>query len=311
MISSVLNARSMGRMRTLHAVAVNGSMARAAAALNYTPSAVSQQLALLEEEIGMRLTFKIGRVSHLTEAGSMLAERAAHLLAELERAERDLEALRSARGGVLSIGAFPSAGRRLVPGALQRFGTEHPDVRLHVSELEPEQSFPKLQLGELDMALAYECDLVPVDVPGEQVTLFYEPMFVVHQPRGGTGQIDLRKLRDAPWITPARGTILHEFTIRACGAAGFNPEIGALWTDFEVIQNLAAQGLGVAFVPAIALSPPHDDVAVRETTKTYRRRVFVAWRSGRAQPGLLDAMVEAFRATARALDAPLELPNAA
>jgi DNA-binding transcriptional LysR family regulator len=158
-----------------------------------------------------------------------------------------------------------------------------------------------LARGELDLAIAFECDLVPL-APGhyEEETLFSEPMCIVHAPGWpgrSRGPIDLGSLAEERWIVPAAGTAIHEFTVRACQAAGFEPRVASIWTDFQVVQSLAAQGFGVAFVPELALFPPREGVVVRETTVSLRRRVFAAWRPGSSRAPLIAAIVEAFRAT--------------
>ena len=110
-------------------------------------------------------------------------------------------------------------------------------------------------------------------------------------------RLDLRALRDAHWIVPAEGTAIHEFTLRACQAAGFQPSIGSVWTDFQVVQSLAGQGFGVAFAPRLALEPPRTGVVVRHTTTSFHRRVFAAWREGNARAPLIRELVGAIRDT--------------
>jgi len=291
------------RLRVLREVAIAGSMAGAARALSFTPSAVSQQIAALEQEAGVTLLERRGRGITLTDAARALVTRTEAILAELARADADLDAVKHAALGSLSIGAFPTSGTWLVPSALRAFSSRHPEVQVRLTELEPERSLPMLARGELDLAIAFECDLVPLS-PGhyEEETLFSEPMCIVHAPdrpdRSG-GPIDLGSLGEERWIVPAAGTAIHEFTVRACQAAGFEPQIASIWTNFQVVQSLAAQGFGVAFVPELALSPPRQGVVVRKTTSSLDRRVFAAWRPGSARAPLITAIVQAFRDTVR------------
>ena len=290
------------RLRVLREVAISGSMAGAARSLSFTPSAISQQIALLEQETGVTLLDRRGRGVELTDAARALVLRTEAILTELARANADLEAVKNSALGSLSIGAFPTSGTSVVPAALRVFSALHPEVEVQLTELQPERSLPMLIRGELDLAIGFECDLVPLP-PGhyEEETLFSEPMHVIHaEGRAGPpdGPIDLHSLRDERWIVPAPGTPIHEFTVRACQAAGFEPRIASIWTDFQVVQSLAAQGFGVAFVPRLALFPPREGVVVRETTAPLRRRVFAAWRPGSSRAPLIAAIVEAFRETA-------------
>jgi DNA-binding transcriptional LysR family regulator len=174
-------------------------------------------------------------------------------------------------------------------------------VEISLTEVEPEQSLPMVRQGELDLALAFECDLVPLpDGDFEAETLLNEPMLVVLAPGkfGRRDRLDLRCLKDEHWIVPGPGTAIHEFTLRACQIAGFHPQIKSTWTDFQVVQSLAAQGYGVAFVPRLAVSPARPGVAVRHTTNDLHRRVFAAWRRGTLRTPLVNSMLDSFRATA-------------
>ena len=288
------------RLRVLHEVAVHGSLAGAARALAFTPSAVSQQLTALEREAGVPLLERSRRGVRLTDAGRALVERTEVILGELARAEADLAAIGEQRAGLLRVGGFPSAGLRLVPEAILEFAAGHPGVELRLVELEPEESLPRLRLGELDLTLAFECDYVPLSLDGgvEQETLFSEPMLLLDARGARTGTVDLRELETRPWIAPDPGSAIHEFTVRACQAAGFEPRITSVWNDFRVVQTLVAAGLGVAFVPRLAVSA-EPDVVVRPVAGRPSRRILAAWRPGTARAPLVDALRTAFRAAAR------------
>jgi DNA-binding transcriptional LysR family regulator len=288
------------RLRVLREVALMGSLSAAAESLSFTPSAVSQQVATLERETGVVLLERDGRGVRLTDAARALVGRTEIVLAELNRAEADIKAVKEASLGSLSIGAFPTSGTWLIPATLRAFAQKHPNVEIRLSELEPEASLPMLQRGEIDVALAFECDFVPLPRGRfEEETLFREPMLIVHASRryGRRHRLNLNKLRDEPWIVPSSGTAIHEFTLRACQIAGFQPKVRSIWTDFQVVQSLAAQGYGVAFVPQLALSPARAGVVVRHAVGDPHRRVFAAWQAGSSRAPLLRAIVDAFRVT--------------
>src|SRR5687767_6287798 len=118
----------LNRLKALHAIHVYGSVGAAAEALMVTPSAVSQQLAKLEREIGARLIERNGRGVRLTDAAGLLAEHAEKILALVETAEADFEALRGEVVGRLNVGAFPTAARGLMPPALVELRERHPDL---------------------------------------------------------------------------------------------------------------------------------------------------------------------------------------
>jgi DNA-binding transcriptional LysR family regulator len=273
-------------------------MVAAAERLSFTPSAISQQISALEREAGVALVERQGRRIRLTDAAKSLVEHTEAILSELSRAEADLVAVRQAQLGSLTIGAFPTSGTLLVPAAMRIFADHHPAVTVRIVEVEPENSLPMVRSGELDLAIAFECDLVPLAAEDfETRTLFREPMLLVHSPDSVQTKrpLLLSELKDQQWIAPAAGTAIHEFTLRACGLTGYQPMITSTWTDFQVVQSLAAQRFGVAFVPQLALSPPRRGVVVTTTEPNFCRSVFAAWRSGNSREPLVKSAVDAFR----------------
>ena len=294
------------RLTVLREVALHGSLAAAARALAFTPSAVSQQVSALEREAGVPLIERSRSGVELTDAGRALVARTESILAELSGAQADLEAIVARRSGVLRIGAFPTAGFELVPAAIVAFAAQYPGVELRLVELEPELSLPRLRLGELDLAVAFECDYVPLPLDSgfEQETLFREPMLVLCQKRrvDADEPLDLRELAGQSWIAPDPGSTIHEFTVRICQAAGFEPAIASIWNDFRVVRVLVSAGVGVAFAPQIAATPTQGVVA-REIQGSPGRRVFAAWRPGTARAPLVEALIGAFRAAVPAVQA--------
>src|ERR1700750_2282339 len=125
----------MRRLRVLHAVSAYGSVTAAAAALGYSAPAVSQQLAALEREVGMRLTERAGRGVELTPAAHILVGHTDALLARLHAAEADRGALRDQIAGRVTLAAFPSAAASLVPAAWAALAGSAPQVRLGPTEV--------------------------------------------------------------------------------------------------------------------------------------------------------------------------------
>src|SRR5919107_906360 len=131
------------RLRVLREVAARGSFSAAADALAYTQSAVSQQIAALEREAGIRLVDRNARGVRLTDAGRALVDHADAILARLADAEAELEAIAGLRGGRLRLASFPSAGATIMPEAIARFRERHPGVELTLEPAEPEHSIAK------------------------------------------------------------------------------------------------------------------------------------------------------------------------
>jgi len=288
------------RLRVLHAVSAYGSVTAAAAALGYSAPAVSQQLAALEREVGMRLTERAGRGVELTPAAHILVGHTDALLARLDAAEADLAALRDQIAGRVTLAAFPSAAAGLVPAAWAALAGSAPQVRLDLTEMEPEESLPAVLRGETDVAVAHEYDLLPrpLDPLFERRELLDDPV-VLAIPAGypADGPVPLASLAGQPFLAPRQATSCAEMIQRACARAGFVPRVVARASDFQVLLSLVAAGAGVTLVPGLAarwlpprvrLVPPADPVT---------RRVFtVSRRGGDRKPAVrvvLDALSDA------------------
>nr|WSX48355.1 LysR substrate-binding domain-containing protein [Streptomyces sp. NBC_00974] len=162
------------RLRLLRELARRGTIAAVAEALSFSPSAVSQQLGVLEREAGLPLLERTGRRVRLTPAGQNLVVHAEAVLELLEQADADLAEARSGLAGALRIGSFPTATRAIVPAALTTLARRHPGLEPMVSETDPAAVAHALRAGDLDVALIHEYDFVPArQEPG----LATEPLY--------------------------------------------------------------------------------------------------------------------------------------
>ena len=292
------------RMRVLREVAERGTIAAAARALDFTPSAVSQQLAALEREAGVALLDRHGGRVGLTEAGRRLVVRTESILAELEAATAELYAAAADVTGDVHVAAFPSAERSLLVPALAELGRKHPDVRVRTTELEPEASLPALRLGDVDLAVSHE-DVgrpTPADARLERVDLLEDPLRVVLPPGhpADADAVALARLADARWVATPPGTACRAMLEHACATAGFVPDVPFHANDFGVLAAYVAAGLGVAMVPELALGAFGSGVVVRPVADVaVMRRIYVSARRGGLARPALAAMVEALGAAAR------------
>ncbi len=293
------------KLRLLRELAHRATIAAVAEALSYTPSAVSQQLAALEREAGVPLLQRNGRRVVLTPAGAALAERTEEILALLEQASGALAATRTGLAGPLKIGAFPTAVRTILPGALVALGRDHPGLELMVTELDPAAVPDALRSGALDVALVHDYDYVPVqpDPALDTEPLLEEAIYLASPPAwaqsGAVGDDPVWRHRDAPWIVGSPDTLCHAMAVRACQAAGFTPRIRHHADDFATVLALVAAGQGVALVPQLgAINPPADAVLTPLPT---RRRTRVAYRNGTRHQPPVSSCIAAIRASARTL----------
>ncbi len=155
------------RLRVLVAVARCGSVTAAARALNYAQPSVSHHLARLEAETGIKLIQRAGRGIRLTDAGRLLAERAAEVIGRLDAAENELAAYTGLRAGRLRLAAFPSALGTIVPAAAAMLRGQQPSVDLRLTEAEPPEALRMLRAGYVDVALVFRYSPEPPDAGDE------------------------------------------------------------------------------------------------------------------------------------------------
>ena len=270
------------RMRVLREVSLRGSFSAAAESLSYTQSAVSQQIAALEREAGTVLVERGPRGVRLTDAGRALVDHTDAILARLEAAERELEAIAGLHGGHLRLVAFPSAASSLMPLAIAEFRRRHPAVELSLEPREPEEAMACVRAGECDVALSLEPGFRPFQHEGiEKFTLLDDPMFLVmprEHPLADKPDIGLADLADEAFIQGSLQTCPDTtILLRACNAAGFEPRIAFHSDDYTAIQGFIAAGVGVGLVPDLALLSVRDDIVVRDLgPKAPFRRIFAA-----------------------------------
>lgn len=301
-------AWDLHRLALLRELQERGTLAAVAEALRYTPSAVSQQLAVLEREAGTPLLEKAGRGVRLTDAGRLLAEHAAVLLADADAARADLDALHGDVRGVVRAGGLQSATRSLLIPALARAGAQHPDLRVEITELELEQALPELRVGALDLAVSDEYDGHPRPRPRGFVveTLHEEPLRLVlpadHRLARRRRAVPLAALRDEVWVASAAGTGHHALVLSTCRSlGGYEPDLRHRSNDADVQLELVRTTGAVALLPPLTL-PAHDPgLAVRDLAKgSVSRRLSLITREG-PRPPALRAYVDALADVARRL----------
>jgi DNA-binding transcriptional LysR family regulator len=292
------------RLRVLREVALRGSIAGAAEALRFTPSAVSQQVAKLEREAGVPLVERGPRSVSLTPAGWRLVDHAEAILDRLARAELELRAL-AGEPPELRLGAITTAAVGIVPDALVRFGAVRPDVEVTVAEADPLASLAGLPTRELDLAIVFEYDYVPLPSDPRIVfeVLLEEPLRVVLPASHALAKrraVRLADLADETWIQSTPRSACRPFTERACRAAGFEPRIRFEFDDYAAMQNLVASGAGVALAPDLGLTRLSPGVAARPIAFGPKRRILAAYRAGEGELFGIPDMLLALRETVAA-----------
>jgi DNA-binding transcriptional LysR family regulator len=296
------------RLRTLREVALHGTIRAAAEALSFSPSAVSQQLSALERELGYELLERRGRSVHLTAAGRVLAERADSILAGLADAEAEARAAAGEDGPGVRVASFASAAATIVAEAVRGNG-----LRAHIVELDPRLGLARLRAGEVDVAILWEYDYVPLRMSGpvELVPLLDDPIHVV-LPRSHAAAaaptVELADLADEPWIDSTEASSCHPFLTRACVAAGFEPRVAAETNDHRTLHHWVASGVGLAVIPLLSqLDLPASLVARPIRTSPPKRRISAAYRTASAGDPRVRTVVERLEAAAASRPAVLAL----
>jgi DNA-binding transcriptional LysR family regulator len=295
-------------LTTFREVALRRSFSDAATVLGYTQPAVSQHVARLEAVVGVRLLDRDARGVHPTPAGELLLTRAAALLDAARRAEEEVREAAGAGRPTVRIGAFATLAAGLLPGATRDLRARRPDLRMEVKVIEPEDAIDAMLSDRLDLATIIDSELSPMGVrPGvEHVHLCEDPLLLVmasDHPMANRASVGLEELAGEGWLMPDVGGTCPDSNIvlRACRDAGFEPDVRLAFDDYPALQGMAAAGVGVALIPSLATANIRSDVAIIPLRgQPPARRIQAAVRVGEVDP-LVDHVIEALRAAARAL----------
>jgi DNA-binding transcriptional LysR family regulator len=299
------------RLRLLSELARRGTIAEAARTVGYTPSAVSQSLSRLEQEVGVALLERDGRRVRLTPAAHALVARADRALAELDAAAAELAAEAGTVRGPVAIGAFPSAAIALVIPAVAEAARRHPELSCAVHEHEADEAIGRLRAGELDLVVSeHNDDIAPPATGGlEEHALLSEPLLLVLPggPDGARAPIDLAGFADADWITGLPGSQYALALERAAAAAGFAARVAHRADEAYVVQSLVAAGLGIALLPALACTPVPGIHYAPARPAPPSRHVVALVRRGAARRPALAALLGLLRAQAEVAATTLRL----
>jgi DNA-binding transcriptional LysR family regulator len=258
------------RLRLLRELEQRGTIAAVADALQFTPSAVSQQLAMLERETGVKLLERAGRGVRLTDPAVVLVAHADALLERAALAEADLAAAAGAVTGRARVASFQSVALRVALPAFAALQRDAPGLRCELVEAEPEDALPALALGDVDLVLGDEWQHNPWRLPAglQRRLLLRDPVKLVlpedHPAAQGEEPVPLSELAGDAWATGFERMGWEEMTQRACRQhGGFEPDIRHRTNDAVVTLALVGHGLAVTLLPDLVLSGELPGVAVR------------------------------------------------
>jgi DNA-binding transcriptional LysR family regulator len=287
----------------LEAVAKTGSFGKAATALGYTQSAVSQQIATLERQVGQKLIERPGgpKPVSLTEAGRLLLTHAEAIAARVAAAQADLAALGDGEAGALRVGVFQSVGQRILPELMRRYLHAWPQVKVTLTEsANDEELLALVERGELDLTFS---DLPLTEGPFDSVELLRDPYVLVVAADSPIADRDvpltIREVAELDLIGHK-----HCRTMKQLEANIRRPLQFVFRSDHnQTVQALVASGVGSALVPKLTMDPEDETTKLIELPKLPPRLIAMAWHRDRYRTPAARAFVE----TAQEVTAELEL----
>jgi len=291
---------NLQRLRLLDVFARVGTVRAVADELVMSPSAVSQQLAVLEAETGAALFERAGRTLSLTAAGELLVERARGLLDQAEAVDAELAELSTEPAGRIRLGGFASSVSPLLTRAAGSLAATHPRLEIELVEIEPREATTALLQGRLELVVTVdEADGTLLAPTITVVPLATDPLMAV-LPLGhalaSAASVSLGQLSGEKWALDHAGSYLGELVPRACRAAGFEPHVVGRFSSYGVLlAHVAATG-SVAVLPELAIQP---GVVARPVEELADRRIVIALRTGTARRRALTVVVDALHAAAR------------
>jgi DNA-binding transcriptional LysR family regulator len=315
------------RLQLLREISRRGSIKAAAEAMSISPSAVSQQLAILEREAGVELLERSGRRVRLTDAAQLLVRHADTITGAIAAAEADLASMQQLVIGTLRVAAFPTAARAILPDVMTALSRQHPALRVTLRDLEAAESLTALQMDEIDLAIVDEYD-EPARIPDgglEFCEFMRDPLYLALPPEESSmagaavrpsldpgaavrpstagaavrpsldpgAAVRLSDFRDAFWIMDTEDSHLGQVTLRACRSSGFEPHVRSNCKDFSVIIALVEAGLGVGMLPGLAIHDRPVRASIHPTDPPLARRIASVIRPERhSHPMIVSALAE-------------------
>jgi DNA-binding transcriptional LysR family regulator len=280
------------RLRLLRELKIRGTLAEVAEALQYSPSSVSQQLALLEKEAGVVLLRKTGRRVQLTPQAEVLVAHTAQLLETLEQAEADLAASLTTVTGTVRIAVFQSAALALMPDALTRMLSRYPEVRIEMTQREPETALHETWARDFDLVIAeqYPGHAAPRYAELDRIRLT-EDAIRLAAPPSSPGRPVINSLADTAelaWVMEPRGAASRHWAEQACRSAGFEPDVRFETADLQAQIRLIESGNAVALMPDLVWTGRGTTAQLIRLPGDPHRTVFTsARRSGAKRPAIV------------------------
>ncbi|MFC7394435.1 LysR family transcriptional regulator [Scopulibacillus cellulosilyticus] len=230
-------------------------VSRAAESLHVAQSAVSRQISLLENELGVDLFTRENRSVRLTQIGRLFLEHTERVIAELEQAKQRIEEYLNPDQGTIRLGFSTTLSIHTLPMVMTQFRTEHPNINFQLHQGTMDYLIKLIERGDIDIALAAP---VPTNHPNIKGKVFFTEKMSALVPNNhelaDKSHLRLIELRSERFITFRSGFSLRDIVIKACKQTGFTPEIAFEGEDMDTIKGLVSAGLGIAIIPEHAMA---------------------------------------------------------
>lgn len=287
----------MRRLRVLHELKLRGTLSAVADALAYSPSAVSQQLAQLEREVGVPLVKKVGRRVALTPQGEVLAAHAATLLDGLEAAESAVSQTLASVSGTVRLAVFQSAAHAIIPRAISLVAEQHPQLRVITVEREPDEALFEVSARDFDLVIAeqYPGHTRALRTDLDRVPLGHDAIRLAMPPKPDAADTSIAvvadfaaSVRTLPWVMEPEGTASRSWAQQLCRHAGFEPDVRFETADLMAHIRLIRSGNAVGLLPDLVWAGEAPSVSLHALPGNPQREVFTSARPANAsRPGVL------------------------
>ncbi|QXI42766.1 LysR family transcriptional regulator [Pseudomonas wayambapalatensis] len=250
------------QLRSFIEVVHRGGFTQAAQTLHISQSAVSKQVAQLEEDLGQLLLERQSSQLHLTAAGRIVLERGEALLRQRHELLAELDDLSQMARGELRLGLPVVGGEALFASLFAEYRQRYPNISVHLVEGGSRIVEQGVRSGELELGGS----VTPSDPAFDYQPFCNEPLDALlpdNHPLAGRDGVSLRQLADTPFLLYHRSFMLNDKLLSACEQAGFTPKEGGRSGQADFLTALVAAGQGVVLLPSVVARGLERDGVVR------------------------------------------------
>ncbi|QHS23218.1 LysR family transcriptional regulator [Virgibacillus sp. MSP4-1] len=237
-------------------------VSEAALELHVAQSAVSRQIANLEDELGVKLFLRGGRKIQLTSVGELFLEHVQRAMLEFDKAEKAVYDFLNPESGTIRLGFPISLAAKTLPNVISAFRKEHPQIGFQLHQGTVKELTDAVISGQIDIAFVSPVPTSHDDVKGH---IFFTEKMMALLPASheltNEPYLRLMQLRHEPFVIFRQGYHIRDIIMKACMQVGFQPRIAFEGEDVDTIKGLVSAGLGVSILPEITLT----DLPMRDT----------------------------------------------